>query len=378
MTRKAWVSGLALPIALGVSGYLAARNYRKLPVVGPEYARGDQQDLPGVSIIVPARNEAQNLPRLLRSLTALRYPDYEVLVVDDASTDETAEIALSFAKLGVRVVQSDGPPPGWTGKNHACWLGVEQAQKPWLLFTDADTTHTPASLQAAIAFAVEQQAAALSLFTRQECQGFWERLLLPFAYQQYFLGVRPRRVNAPGGPALANGQYFLIRRDAYQAAGGHAASAASIIDDVALAGRLKASGVVPLACRGEALVSVRMYTSLEAIAEGFTKNSYSFLREQRATGALVALSTASAAGVLPTLLGTLIGKRARGRRLLALAAYGAQAVGILFWVRLFGVPLRYALLAPLGAMVFMGIALRSTLRTVSGRAVAWKGRSYRA
>lgn len=376
--RKTVLSSLALPMALGVSAYLAARHYQDLPTIGTKEARGNRDDLPGVSIVVPARNEALNLPRLLRSLTALNYPDYEVLVVDDASTDETAAIALSFANLSVRVIQSDGPPPGWTGKNHACWLGAEQTRKLWLLFTDADTTHAPASLRAAINFALEQRAAALSLFTRQECRSFWERLLLPFAYQQYFLGVRPRQVNSPSGPALANGQYFLIRRDAYEAAGGYAAIAGSMIDDVALAGRLKASGTVPLACRGEALVSVRMYTRLGAIAEGFTKNSYSFLREQRAAGVLVALSTASAASVLPTLLGTLVGKPKRGRRGLALAAYGTQAAGIVFWARLFSVPLWYTLLAPLAAVIFMGIALLSAARTITGRVVTWKGRSYRA
>jgi chlorobactene glucosyltransferase len=374
MRRKTVVGGLALPLALGVSAYLSAHHYRALPIIGAASSAGNRQDVPGVSIIIPARNEALNLPRLLRSLTALNYPDYEVLVVDDGSTDETAAIVLSFADSGVRLARSAGPPPSWTGKNYACWVGAQQTSKHWLLFTDADTTHTPESLGAAVTFALEHRTAALSLFTRQECRGFWERLLLPFAYQQYFLSVRPRQINSPAGPALANGQYFLIRRDAYQAAGGHAACAGSIIDDVALAGRLKAKGFVPLACRGEGLVSVRMYSSLGAIAEGFTKNSYAFLREQRAAGALVALSTASAASVLPALLDLLVGKRKRSA--VALAAYAAQAAGMVFWTRLFGAPLRYALLAPLAAVIFMGIALRSATRTITGQAVTWKGRSY--
>jgi chlorobactene glucosyltransferase len=376
MRRKTGIGGLALPLALGVSAYLSARHYRRLPAIRPS-APENWDELPGVSIVIPARNEALHLPRLLRSFTRLNYSNFEVLVVDDGSTDETAAIALSFADSGVRLAQSAGPPPGWTGKNYACWLGAHQTSKPWLLFTDADTVHAPESLRAAVTFALEHRAGALSLFTRQECRGFWERLLLPFAYQQYFLGVRPRQVNSPAGPALANGHYFLIRRDVYQTAGGHAACAGSIIDDVALAGRLKASGSIPLACRGEQLVSVRMYSSLGAIAEGFTKNSYAFVREQRAAGALVALSTASAAGMLPALLGALAGKRSRKRRVAALAAYGAQAAGLVFWVRLFGVPLRYALLAPLAAIIFLGIALRSAVRTITGRAVTWKGRSYR-
>src|SRR6185437_1548320 len=101
----------------------------------------------------------------------------------------------------------------------------------WLLFTDADTEHAPLTLRAAVSAALRRRAGALSLFAGQRCFGFWERLLLPFAYQQYFAGVNPRALDTPGSPALANGQYILVARAAYAAAGGHAAVAASIIDD---------------------------------------------------------------------------------------------------------------------------------------------------
>lgn len=381
------VAAVAGPLAVGAvlagCGALALAHYRALPPV-LRWRRGQTgQPLtgaPSISIIVPARNEEHNLPRLLRSLIALDYPAYEVIVVDDASTDATPAIADRYATDTeglVRALHLAGPEPGWTGKNWACWQGAQAARGDWLLFTDADTEHVYGSLRTAMLAAREADVAALSLFPRQQCLGVWERLLLPFAYQQYFVGVRPARLNTSGGPALANGQYFLIQRDAYAACGGHAAVAGSIIDDVALAGALKRAGCAPLTCHGEELVRVRMYTGLGALVEGFQKNSFSFLRAQGAAGALVALSTACNAGVLGALAAAILARSPLGLVAVALA-YGAQVALLAPWERAFGVRRGYALLAPLAALVFLLIALASLLRVVTGRRVRWKGRRYSA
>ena len=357
-----------------ISGWRAGRNYLSLPEVLP----GTRDVLPmgsawpGVSIIVPVRNEAHTIQQLLDSLVAQDYPCYEVIVVNDASTDATADIVHSYTECGVRLIDSEGPPSGWTGKNAACWLGARASTYPWLLFVDADTELASLALRSALSFALEQGVEALSLFTQQRCASFWERLLLPFAYQQYFVGVNARRIHSPGGPALANGQFFLINRAAYLRAGGHAANARSIIDDISLATSLKKVGVIPLACRGEQLVAVRMYTGLRAIVEGFGKNSYLFLRHSPRTGMQTAISTALAASLLP-LLGEAWRKRSWRMALLACMAYLAQAIGIQEWYRRFGVRRMYALLAPLAAIGFLGIALNSMVR---GKALPWKGRRY--
>lgn len=373
------IPAFALAGVLAGCGALAVRHYRSLPEAH-DAARADNilQTWPRVSIIVPARNEEHNLPTLLHSLTALDYPDYEVIVVDDASTDGTGAIAAEFAASfpeRVHMVRGTGPTPGWTGKNAACFLGTHQANGEWLLFTDADTNHTPGSLRAAMSMAKAARVRALSFFTRQRCITFWERLLLPFAYQQYFVGVQPAALWAATGPALANGQYFLIARAAYEAVGGHGAVAGNIIDDVALACVLKRSGHPPLPCRGETFVSVRMYAGLGALVEGFTKNSFQFLQEQRATGALVVLSTASATAVLTTLIGAI---RSGDPLPIAAAclAYGALALGLAPWERTFGVPLRYVLLGPVAALAFTLIALSSALHALTHRPVHWKGRAY--
>lgn len=361
------------------SGALSLLHYELLPKLAPvpdEEQPVMLDHLPSVSIIVPARNEERNLPRLLPTLLALDYPDYEVLVVDDASTDATAAIAQAAAHHSIgrlRVITSTGPPPGWTGKAYACALGAREAHGAWLLFTDADTTHTRDSLMTAVRMALTNDAPALTAFARQRCKGFWEQLLLPFAYQQYFTGVRPAGLRMPDGPALANGQYILVRRAAYGAVGGHGAVATSVIDDVALAGALKQAGFVPLVCRGERYVAVRMYESLPALAEGFTKNATPFIREQGATGLLVAVSTAASSGVLPALaLAVLAGSRTG--IVGAALAYVAQAGLYLPWVRRFGAPAGYALLAPLAAPVFTMIAASSMLRSILRRPVTWKGR----
>ncbi|GAC1618606.1 MAG: hypothetical protein NVS4B7_10890 [Ktedonobacteraceae bacterium] len=179
-------------------------------------------------------------------------------------------------------------------------------------------------------------------------------------------------MHSASGPALANGQYFLIKRTAYQRAGGHAANAQSIIDDVALATRLKKSGITPLACRGEALVAVRMYNGLPAIIAGFGKNSYLFLRQSPLAGIQTAVSTSLAASVLILLLDAW---RKRSWRMAGVAglAYMVQAFGIRPWFRRFGVPLSYTLLSPFSASGFLAIALNAMVR---GRALPWKGRRY--
>ena len=374
---------LAVAAVIAGCGARALAHYRALPPVLRWHRGRTGKPLvgaPSVSIVVPARNEERNLPKLLRSLIALDYPVYEVIVVDDASTDATPAIADRYAADTeglVRVLHLTGPEPGWTGKTWACWQGGLAASGDWLLFTDADTEHEYGSLRAAVWAAHEAGVAALSLFPRQQCASFWERLLLPFAYQQYFVGVRPACLSRTHGPALANGQYFLIQREAYASCGGHAAVAGSIIDDVALAGALKRAGHRLLACHGEELVRVRMYSGLGALAAGFQKNAFQFLRAQGAAGALVVASTACNAGILGALAWAIYARAPLGLGAAGLA-YGSQVALLMPWERAFGVRRGYALLAPLAALTFTLIALASMLRVLTGGRVSWKGRRYPA
>ena len=372
----------AWPLLVGFgqlfNGWRAEQHYRSFPELSlytgddPPFA----SSWPGVSVIVPARNEERNLRGLLSSLVQQSYPLYEVIVVDDDSTDGTADIMREFSSQGVRLLQTSGPPEGWTGKNRACWLGAGASVYPWLLFVDADTQLRPLALRSTLAFALEQQLEVLSLFAQQRCESFWERLLLPFAYQNYFVGIQARTVHAERGPALANGQYFLIKDAVYRSVGGHAANRASITDDISLADSLKRVGAVPFVARGEAVLSVRMYTQFSELAEGFGKNAYLFLSRSWRTGMQTALSTWLAAAV-PWLFVDGVLRRSPWRIRLAMLAYLAQLGGALSWYRRFKVPRGYLFLTPLASVTFLGIALGSMLRVLTGRKLAWKGRSYR-
>ncbi len=353
----------------------AMRNYRSLPEITPVIAEDRVcEDFSGVSIIVPARNEQANVPRLLNSLVRQNYLQYEVIVVDDASTDNTAAIVRTYAEELVQLISIDGPPEGWTGKNHACWIGAGHARYPWLLFVDADAELAPCALSSTMHFVIEQDASALSLFPHQRCETFWERLLLPFAFQHYFVGTNAK-VNASDGPALANGQYFLIHRHAYEEVHGHAANAASIVDDAALALSLKRAGIVPLTCRGEELVSVRMYTNLRQIASGFGKNVYPYLQQSLFTGVQTVLSTTLASAV-PLLFVDAYREKSYTLFFMAILAYIVQVLGALSWFRHFHIPLRYSLLTPIAALTFLAIAINSFLHTIVGHSLVWKGRSY--
>ncbi len=222
-----------------------------------------------ISVLVPARNEEANLADCLGSLVGQAGVSYEVIVVDDHSTDRTREIAASFP---VQVIEADPLPPEWSGKCSACWTGAKVAKGKWLLFTDADTRHTSESIATGLREAQQHGAALLSYSPRQEVHSLGERALMPVIFSELAVTFRPKEVSDPASPAAAaNGQYLLIRRDAYEAVGGHAAVAQAILEDVELARRVKRAGY-RLQFRLSDVVSTRMYRTFPQMWEGWTKN----------------------------------------------------------------------------------------------------------
>ncbi len=224
---------------------------------------------PEVSVIVPARNEEACLADCLRSLLGQEGPSYEIIVVDDHSTDRTREIAEEFP---VRVIVADPLPKGWSGKCNAAWTGAKIATGQWLLFTDADTKHSTNSISAGLQEAKQFNAALLSYSPQQEVHSFAERALMPVIFAELAKTYRPKDVCDPNSAAAAaNGQYLLVRRDVYDAVGGHAAVATTILEDVELAKRVKQSGG-RLQFRVSDVVSTRMYRTFPQMWEGWTKN----------------------------------------------------------------------------------------------------------
>ncbi|MGA9641757.1 MAG: glycosyltransferase family 2 protein [Terriglobales bacterium] len=226
---------------------------------------------PVVSIIVPARNEEASLGDCLWSLVGQTGVSLEIIVVDDGSKDGTRAIAESFA--GVRVMAAPPLPAGWTGKNNAAAAGATAARGEWLLFTDADTVHVAGSLGRAVEEARREDAEMLSYSPEQIAVTFWEMAVLPVVFAELAREYPPKKVSDPASPiAAANGQYILIRREAYEAVGGHRAIADSLLEDVALARAVKKSGRRIRFRYAADAVRTRMYRNFGQLSEGWTKN----------------------------------------------------------------------------------------------------------
>lgn len=339
--------------------YFARRSraqYLALPELPAVETLGE---LPDHVVIIPARNEATNISKVVRS-----FPGSLVVVVDDHSTDGTSSAAEA---AGAAVIESDPLPKGWLGKPNACWTGAQRTESRWLLFVDADTWYEPGFLASLLSYAESEDLMAVSCFPRQVFGSFAERILMPYAFGLYFTGVRSYEVNDPlRREALANGQCLLVRRDAYDFMGGHRSVATSIIEDVALARRLKQHRMKARVLRAEDMANVRMYESFRALRNGFEKNSFLFLRANPATGILVIVASIVMTTWLPV-LGWLIHEE-----IFDAAAFFA-IVPVVAWRRWYGAWSR-ALSAPVAIYLFQWIALSGMTKSIFGFKTDWKGR----
>lgn len=330
---------------------------------------------PLVSVIIPARNEEASLGACLQSLVSQTGVEHEIIVVDDASSDRTREIAQSFAE--VQVMAAPPLAPGSTGKCNALACGARQARGAWLLFTDADTVHLPGSLAASLHEAQQHGAALLSYSPQQEVHGFWEKAVMPVVFAELTCAYRTEDINDPASlAAAANGQYLLITREAYDAVGGHAAVIGSLLEDVELACAVKRSGRRIRFRYGGDRVRTRMYRSFGQLREGWTKNLAllfdSPLRLALARGAQFALIAGGAAMAMVALAG--------GETLAAAVSAGVAAIAyfrLLRRIRRAHFAWDANLLALLGLPVFVSLLLASLLSHKQG-SVTWKGRSYGA
>jgi chlorobactene glucosyltransferase len=341
---------------------------------------------PFVSVIVPARNEAMNIGTCLSSLTASRYPEFEVVVVDDGSDDGTGDIARAVdrgAARRVAVIDGLPLPDGWLGKPWACAQGARAAMGDLLLFTDADTVHGPDLLGRAVAALEEDHAEVVTVAGRQLMESFWERLVQP----QIFMTLIMRFFDIEGAVregrwrgAIANGQFLLFRRDTYEVLGGHEAVQGEIVEDLVLAQLLVRRGHRLSVRMAEGQLSTRMYRSLRQVVDGWSKNLLVGARRTLAPWLRPLIAPVSAvAGVglwiaPPVLLA--VSLAGTGDRGLMVWSAVAVAVSIVFWGAFtyrMGAPAWYGLLYPLGAAVGLFILFRAWLR---GRRVEWKGRAY--
>jgi chlorobactene glucosyltransferase len=348
---------------------------------------------PMVSIIVPARNEERNIRRCVLSLLEQDYGNYEVIVVDDGSTDETGRILDELAAThphGNRlwVLRLRDLPADWAGKPHAIHRGTQEARGEWFLFTDADTWHAPNALRSALTQAIEEGADMFTLGSQQELPGFWDRVLMPMAYLGISMQYPPRLVNDPlSKVAVANGQYILIRREVYHAIGGYerAELRGTLLDDRDLAHIVKEHGFRLHFVDGRDLLSVHMYHGLKDEWRGWRKNAY--LGSRGGTPfVLLQLFGLPQVTIIPFLLPLLawFTRRKPGKGNIssteAAVATGLELSALLayrVWLnRQLRVPWYYTFTQPLAGAIFEGILGESTWRILTKQGVDWSGRVY--
>jgi glycosyltransferase involved in cell wall biosynthesis len=229
-----------------------------------------------VSVVLPARDEELAIGQCLDSLKEQPEID-EIIVVDDQSRDRTADLVRrrTVTEPRLRLFQTSGVPDGWIGKNNAAALGAKEASQAWLLFIDADVELVPGACARALEIARESEAALVSFSPEQVTKNWYEKALIPFIYCRLARRFSYEAVNDPTSrTAAANGQFLMIRRDAYDAIGGHAGVAGDILEDVALAKKTKAAGFGLRFGPGKGIVRARMYRSFAAMWQGWRKNLY--------------------------------------------------------------------------------------------------------
>jgi chlorobactene glucosyltransferase len=366
------LAAVALPVNLGAFPRLS-RAARGLP---PGF-------LPRVSVVIPARDEAPEIERTVRSHLAHDYPDLQVVVVDDRSTDGTAKILETLSREDSRltVVAGREPPEGWLGKPHALLEGARAADGELLLFADADVRYDPRTLREAVTLMEERALDLLAFFPRLETRGFWESVLMPYLGVAVFLGLgflaRVRRCPIAMGAGAGN----LVRRRVYDSIGGHAALSDSVVDDVRLAVTVKRAGFRVAAFRATDRVAVRMYQGLRGVWNGFTKNVawvYSGFGGALLfvlTILLLAVSIAPAAVLALAAVGVAIPS---GDLVLAAVIFASSVLLRSVLAAALGDPLWPAVTHPIMTAAWAGLLGRSLFHRFIRRRLTWRGREFDA
>ncbi len=346
-----------------------------------ETASFETKAAPRVSIIIPARNEERYVGRTLDAALGQDYPDFEVVIVDDGSTDATAgEISRRESNDKLVALKARPLEPGWLGKPNALATGAASASGDWLLFMDADVELHPQALRDAVSTSVRNGWDYLSLFPRFDRHGFWEEVLMPvipavaLIYMPSFLAFfRWTRI------AFGSGAFGLVRRTAYEAIGGHATIKNSVVDDVRLAMETKKAGFVTAARSALDRVRLRMYHGRQEIMEGFTKNAHAVYGEA-ILAPVVSLLVSLWLSLTP-FAWPLVALAAPSEAVAPPMSWLGLSLGLLLFCRAlvqlrFRLPMWPILFSPLTTLTTLLIVLRSLRMAHAESVVRWRGREY--
>ena len=391
-----WITGIVLALAWASRIVDAALGMPSVAdVSNPEWDRNPvtPKGNPRVSIIVPARNEEETIEQALRALLALDYDNYEVIAVDDRSTDRTGEIMDRLAdrkkpegappnavfvgweakSMDLRVIHHTELPAGWLGKTHAMWTAANQATGAWLLFTDADVLFKPDSLRRALAYAEAEPADHVVLFPRMIMKRPGEYMMIAFFQTMFMFGHRPWKVADPStDDHMGVGAFNLVRRSVYNKVGTYAALRMEVLDDMKLGKVVKNSGFAQRNVFGGDLISIRWAHGAMGIVNNLTKNFFAVLSFQSWRTVLSAFALAFVN------LGPFLGLwLAHGwQRLPFVIALGSMFSIYMGMSWRSSIPPYYFLLHPVSSLLFTYTLLRSMLLTLWNDGIVWRGTKY--
>lgn len=330
---------------------------------------------PSLTVVVPARNEAENIRTTLECLVVQQYTNLRVLAIDDRSTDKTRQIVDEFADRyphRIAAIHVDYLPEGWLGKTFALEVGTRNSVSDYLLFTDADVLFSPSSLRRAMAFAAMTHADHVILMPTPEVKGHGEGMMLGFLSLLGVWLVRPWRVSDPKArhDVLGVGAFNLVRREALEVLGGWEPQRMAVVEDVTLGRRMKAAGMRQRVAFGPELVQIHWAKGALGIVRGLTKNLFASVNFSSVLMLLVCVA------MLVLFLGPLPGLALGPTLLPALLALCAIAACYRLMNQRSGVSARYGWLYPAGVIVMVWAMARSMLSVWMRRGVMWRGTFY--
>jgi glycosyltransferase involved in cell wall biosynthesis len=373
-----WIAGTILALAWFSRIVDAAIGMPSVADIStPEWDREPASN-PRVSIIVPARNEEEDIEASLRTLLALDYDSYEVIAVNDRSTDRTGEILERVARetavhSRLRVIHHRELPAGWLGKTHAMWTAATQATGDWLLFTDADVLFKPDSVRRALAYAEAERADHVVVFPQMIMKRPGEYMMIAFFQTMFVFGHRPWKVADPKTKDhMGVGAFNLIRRSVYEAVGTYEALRMEVLDDMKLGKVVKNAGFAQRNVFGADLISIRWARGAKGVVENLTKNFFAVLSFQWWRTLISAFGLAFL-NLMPFLGVCLAHGWERVPYAIALLSMFLIYVGMSWRSR---VPAYYFALHPVSTALFVYTLLRSMFHTLRNDGIVWRGTKY--